>query len=61
MHGMTRGTKRRIRMGISRSLGAAVLLKALVESRWDAVVPPRNEKVVGSIPTGGPTHGHPGA
>ena len=29
--------------------------KLLVEARCDGVVPPRNEKVVGSIPTGGST------
>ena len=45
--------KRGYAWGISRSLGAAVLLEALVESRCDAVVLLRNEKVVGSIPTGG--------
>jgi hypothetical protein len=39
--------------GISRSLGAAVLLKALVESGCDGVVLPRIEKVVGSIPIDG--------
>ena len=33
----------------------AVLPEALVESRCETVVPPRNEKVVGSIPTGGST------
>jgi hypothetical protein len=41
--------------GISRALRAAVLPKSLVESRCDDEVPPRNEKVVGSIPTGGST------
>jgi hypothetical protein len=41
--------------GISRALRAAVLPKLLVESRCDDEVPPRNEKVVGSIPTGGST------
>jgi hypothetical protein len=35
--------------GISRALRAAVLPKPLVESRCDDEVPPRNEKVVGSI------------
>jgi hypothetical protein len=39
--------------GISHPLRAAVLPKPVVESRCDGVVPPRNDKVVGSIPTGG--------
>jgi hypothetical protein len=44
--GITRGTKWRKRMGnLAFILGPAVLLEALVESRCDAVVPPRNEKV----------------
>ena len=34
-----------------------MLLEALVESGCDGVVLPRNEKVVGSIPTGGSTSG----
>jgi hypothetical protein len=41
--------------GIWRSLRAAVLLKALVEGVCNAESLPRNEKVVGSIPTGGST------
>ena len=47
--------KRGYAWGISRSLGAAVLLEAMVESRDDDEDPSRNEKVVGSIPTGGST------
>jgi hypothetical protein len=54
MHGMTRGTKRRVRMGNFALAGAAVLLKALVESRCEGVVLPRNEKVIGSIPAAPP-------
>jgi hypothetical protein len=41
--------------GISRALRAALLPKPLVESRCDDEVPPRNEKVIGSIPIGGST------
>ena len=48
-------TKRRIRMGNLALAGEAALLEALVESRCDAVVLPRNEKVVGPTSTGGPT------
>jgi hypothetical protein len=39
--------------GISQLMLAAVTAKSLVESGCAAVIPPRNEKVVGSIPIGG--------
>jgi hypothetical protein len=39
----------------SRVVRASVLAKPLVESLGDAVVPPRSQKVIGSIPIGGST------
>ena len=55
MRGITRGTKPGYLWGISRAVGAAAWTKTLVESGCDGVGPTRNEKVVGSIPTGGST------